>query len=121
MIIVEKCYSYSSGQMIEKLIDKLDRDGVEDYEVVNKPPTDVISIVPEQSKIKIYIPSDMDYSQYEIDDYLRKEERFIRTNTENISRDLMEMTLNGTLQFNQIYKLINYIIDNEGFCSLIAE
>jgi hypothetical protein len=54
MIIVEKCYSYSSGQMIEKLIDKLDRDGVEDYEVVNKPPTDVISIVPEQSKIKIY-------------------------------------------------------------------
>jgi hypothetical protein len=53
MIIVEKCYSYSSGQMIEKLIDKLDRDGVEDYEVVSKPPTDVISIVPEQSKIKI--------------------------------------------------------------------
>ena len=121
MIIVEKCYSYSSGKMIEKLIEKLDKDGFEDYEVVDKIPNDVISIIPDQSKVKIYIPSNLEYSQYEIDAFLRKEARFVRTNTEQINRNILEMSLNGTLQMSQIYKLITYIIDKEGFCSLIDE
>ena len=107
--------------MIKKLVEKLDKNRIEDYEVVKKIPTDVISVVPDQKNVKIYIPADLEYEQYSIDDFLRKEARFVRTNTESLNRNMLCMTLNGTLQFSQLYNLVDYIIGEEGFCSLIGE
>lgn len=120
MMIIEKSYSYSSGKMITKLTEKLDSARIEDYEVVEKIPLDVISIVPDPEDIRIYIPEDLDYAQYEIDDYLRKKERFIRTDTEQLNKNMLIMTLSGPLQFNQIYKLVEHVIEENGFCSLIT-
>src|SRR5574344_1673029 len=118
MIIIEKSYSYSSGKMIDKLIEKLDNSRIEDYEVVEKIPLDTVSIVPDSEDITIYIPESLDYVQYEIDDYLRKNERFVRTSVNSINKNMLLMKLSSPLQFNQIYKLIEHIISEEGFCSI---
>jgi hypothetical protein len=122
MMILEKIYSYSSGAMINKLVRDLDKEKIEDYEVVGKIPTDTISIIPDQrvkDGIKIYIPEDMDYDQYDIDDYIRSANRFIRTNTGNATRTMLLMTMNGTLKYEDILGLVKKIIELEGFCSIV--
>lgn len=105
-------------KMITKLIEKLDRDRIGDYEVSERVPNDVISIYPDPSSIKIYIPRDLEYSQYEIDDFIRSLASHIRTST-NLERDIFVMKLSGSLTFDQIYKLIRNIIDTEEFCTIV--
>lgn len=105
-------------KMITKLTEKLDKDRIGDYEVSSKIPNDVISIYPDPSSIKIYIPKDLEYSQYEIDDFIRSMAAHIRTIT-ILERDIYVMKLSGSLTFEQIYKLIREIIDTEEFCTII--
>ena len=87
-------------KMITKLTEKLDKDRIGDYEVSNK------------------IPKDLEYSQYEIDDFIRSMAAHIRTIT-ILERDIYVMKLSGSLTFEQIYKLIREIIDTEEFCTII--
>lgn len=105
-------------KMITKLTEKLDRDRIEDYEVSDKIPRDVISISPDPSSIKIYIPRDLEYSQYTIDDTIRSLVPHLRTTT-TLERDIYVMKLSGTLNFDQLYKLIREIIEDNEFCSII--
>lgn len=105
-------------KMITKLTEKLDKDRIGDYEVSSKIPNDVISIYPDPSSIKIYIPRDLEYSQYEIDDTIRSLAPHIRTNT-SLERNIYVMKLSGSLTFDQIYKLIRNIIDSEEFCAIV--
>lgn len=113
-----KLFSFS-GNMVEKIVDKLEKDGLEDYEVSDRIPKDVISITTDLKDIRIYIPLDLDYSQYEIDDEIRKNARFLRTKT-ILDRNIYEMTLiGGTLTFSQYYNVVKYIIKEQGFCTLL--
>lgn len=105
-------------KMITKLTEKLDRDRIEDYEVSDKIPRDVISISPDPSSINIYIPRDLEYSQYTIDDTIRSLVPHLRTTT-TLERDIYVMKLSGTLNFDQLYKLIREIIEDNEFCSII--
>lgn len=105
-------------KMITKLIEKLDKDHIGDYEVSSKVPKDVISIYPDPSSIKIYIPRDLEYSQYDIDDTIRSLAPHIRTTT-SLDRNIFIMKLSGSLTFDQIYKLIRNIIDSEDFCTIV--
>lgn len=110
---------YFSGDMIEKITTKLEQEGIGDYEVSDRIPTDVISITGEPNGLKIYIPRDYEYSQYEIDDFIRTQAKFVRTNT-NLERNIYVMKLTGSLTFPQMYKLVKFIIDEEGFCTLLT-
>lgn len=105
-------------KMITKLTEKLDKNRIMDYEVTNRVPHDVISILPNPSSIKIYIPKTLEYSQYGIDDTIRSLTPHIRTTT-TLDRDVYVMKLNGSLTFDQIYELICEIIEEEEFCSII--
>ena len=107
-------------KMITKLTEKLDKDGIEDYEVSSRIPNDVISIYPNPSMLKIYIPSNLEYSQYSIDDFIRSMVPHIRTTT-SIERNIYVMKLSGVLNFDQLYKLIKEIIDTEEFCTLLDD
>ena len=69
--------------------------------------------------LKIYIPRDYEYSQYEIDDFIRTQAKFVRTNT-NMERNIYVMKLMGSLTFPQLYKLVKFIIAEEGFCTLLT-
>jgi hypothetical protein len=104
--------------MIQKITERLDKDGETDYEVSDRIPSDVISITGELNGLKIYIPTDLDYAQYEIDDFIRSMAKFVRTNTIT-EKGRFVMTLNGNLNFIQYYKLIKNIIKEEGFCTIL--
>ena len=115
MILLRK---YFSGTMINKITEKLDQEGITDYEVSDRVPTDVISMTGEPGGLKIYIPRDYEYSQYEIDDSIRTQAKFVRTNISS-ERNINVMKLQGTLTFPQMYKLVKYIINEQGFCTLL--
>lgn len=113
--------SYAIERMITKITEKLDRDRINDYEVTGKVPKDVISIYPDPSSIKIYIPEDYEYSQYDIDDFIRSMASYMRTNT-TMERDIYVMKVSGgNLNENQLYKLIKFIIEESDFCSIIND
>ena len=113
-----KLFSYKTREIMENLVDRLDRAGYDDYEISDSISSDSITITPDN---KIYIPSDLDYMQYNIDDFLRKENRFIRTNIDQVNRNLLCMNINGTLTEPKLFKLVSYIIEEEGFITLLEE
>ena len=113
-----KLFSYKTREIMENLVDRLDRAGYDDYEISDSVSSDSITITPDN---KIYIPSDLDYMQYKIDDFLRKENRFIRTNIDQVNRNLLCMNINGTLTEPKLFKLVSYIIEEEGFITLLEE
>lgn len=108
----------TNGKMITRLTEKLDRDHVEDYEVTDRIPKDVISVTADPTSLKIYIPRDYEYSQFGIDDFIRSQVSHIRT-TVTLDRNIYVMKLSGSLTFDQYYKLVRYIIDEEEFCSIL--
>ncbi len=113
-------FSIVNGKMIEKIIDNLDKAGVEDYEIVKKVPTDVISIILDLSAVRIYIPRDYEYSQYDIDDFIRSMIPYARTKTV-YDRNIYVMRLSTPLKVDQFSKLIKYIAEEWDFCSIVME
>lgn len=113
----QKNYS-KTKMMIDRVINKLERAGYEDFDVVKKVPGDSISVTAELNALKIYLPKEYEYEQYDIDDFLRSLPGFIRTKT-IFDRDIYVMTVSGRLSEDQYYKLLRFIIDENEFVSII--
>lgn len=123
MIIIRQClFSNKSTYMIEEIADRLENKGIQDFEVVDKIPKDVISLLFLPSgEINIYIPREFEYSQYEIDDIIRSISPSFRTRTV-LDRDIYVMKLTtGRLNTQQCSKVVEKIIDLDGFCSLVIK
>ena len=104
--------------MIEDIIKQLDKIDVDDYEVSSRIPLDSISITTDLKSIKIYIPRDFEYSQYDIDDFIRSLSAHARTKT-IYDRNIYVMTISSYLSLTQYCKLIKYISDEWEFCTII--
>lgn len=104
--------------MIPKLVERLKNEGVEDFEVSQKVGTDEISIAGDLGSLKFYIPRDLDYFQYELDDYIRLQAKFVRTQT-NMERNIYVMKLQGSLTLSQLVKVVKYIIEEQGYCIIL--
>lgn len=121
MIILRTKIFSKQDIMIKNITSKLDREGLEDYEVSSRIPTDVISINSDLSNIMIYIPIEYEYSQYEIDNFIRSIAPFVRTETTLEDKNIFVMKLSNKLTEAQYYKLIKEIIKEEEFCTIINE
>ena len=118
-MIILRTKTYSSNRMLDRIIAKLDKDGVQDYDTGSRIPRDVVSVNIDLGNLKIYLPRDYEYSQYDIDNYIRNTfGSFIRTTTKQ-DRDIFVMTLSTKLNENQLYKLIKYIIEITEFVVLL--
>lgn len=106
------------NKMIEEIKKKLVSDGVEDFEVSQKIPKDSISITGDIKNIKIYIPMDLEYSQIKIEDFIRKLSKFNRCST-SLDRNIFVMKLSDNLTIQQYIKLVEYIVDEEGYCTIL--
>ena len=105
--------------MINRITEKLDRDGVQDYEISSRIPKDVASITTDLGDLKIYLPLDFEYNQYDIDNFIRNNfGSYIRTTTKQ-DRDIYIMTLSTRLNENQYYKLIKFIIELTEFITIL--
>ena len=106
------------NKMIEEIKKKLESDGVEDLEVSQKIPKDSISITGDIKNIKIYIPMDLEYSQIKIEDFIRKLSKFNRCST-SLDRNIFVMKLSDNLTIQQYIKLVEYIVEEEGYCTIL--
>ena len=107
----------------EKLLDlvseELDADKIVDYEISNIIPKDVPSITSKDlDEVKIYLPLDYEYSQFVIDNHVRKLGPGLRTKSTR-ERDLFVMTINDSIDIGQFITLIENIIESEGFCTIL--
>ena len=104
--------------MIEKISNYLDKKGIDDYEVVSELSEDTVNVYPDPVHFKVYIPEDLDYMQYEIDDFLRT---LARTNKTKVSQERHNIALTTSLPLtqSQIEKLVEFIIKKDGFCTLL--
>ena len=118
IILRRRHFSLTNEQMIDKLVEKLDSSYVEDYEVSDKIPRDDVSISIDDSVPTIYIPTDLEFSQYDIDDFIRSMAPHLRTNT-RLDRNIYVMNVSGKLDLNQLYKLVKFIIEIGDFCTII--
>ena len=120
-MIILRTKTYSRLPMLERIVAKLDKEGVQDYDTSTRIPKDVVSITSDLGDLKIYLPLDFEYNQYDIDNYIRSNfGSFVRTKTKQ-DRDLYVMTLSTKLNENQYYKLIKYIIEVCEFIVLIEK
>lgn len=119
MMIVLREKNYSNN-FLERVVGNLDRSGIDDYDISNSIPGDYISITSDPMNTKIYVPVDLEYSQYDIEDFIRSTAPFIRTKTA-FDRDVFIMSLTGKLTDAQYIKIVKFIIENEEFCVIIDE
>lgn len=111
--------TFSNTKMTDNLVKKLDLGKVQDYEVIKDISSDTISIWCEDpSKVKVFIPLSLDYAQYEIDNWLRENIKFVRVQIDE-KPGRFEVSLRGTLTLPQLYNLVKYIIEEWDFCSII--
>ena len=119
-MIILRTKSFSSNRvMINRITDKLDKAGIQDYEVSSRIPKDVASITTDLGNLKIYLPLDFEYNQYDIDNFIRGNfGSQVRTTTKQ-DRDIYVMTLSARLNENQLYKLIKFIIELTEFITIL--
>ena len=119
IILRTRHFSLSNRKMIDNVVENLDKMKVEDYELTERIPKDVISItIDDNGLIKVYIPRDYEYSQYDIDDYIRSLQAHYRTNT-FLDRNLYVMKVSGPLKPREIAMLVKFIADENDFCSIV--
>lgn len=115
----QKLYSNNQG-MIDRITKKLDSAGLDDYDVATRIPEDSISITSDLANLKIYLPREYEYSQYDIDDFIRGLGMF-RTKTVP-DGDIYVMTVSGgRLNETQYFKLLKYIIEENEFITILEE
>ncbi len=112
--------SFSGNQqMIDRITKKLDNAGLDDYDVASKISKDSISITSDLGNLKLYLPYEYEYSQYDIDDFIRGMSGVFRTKTVP-DGDIYVMTVyGGRLNEIQYFKLLKYIIEENEFVTIL--
>ena len=121
MIILRTKLYAKKSPMLERIIEKLDKEGIEDYDISSRIPKEDVSITTDLANLKIYLPLEHEYDQYEIDNFIREKfGSFIRTTTKQ-DMDVYVMTLSTRLTEDQYYKLVKEIIEISEFIVLLSE
>lgn len=104
--------------MIDNLIKRLESEKIDDYDIVDSIPFDSIGISCTLENTEVYIPRNLDYTRYDINDYIRSLSSSVRTNV-NLERNIYIISISGKLTEAQYYKLVKFIISCDDFCSII--
>lgn len=112
---------FSSLPNIEPLKRALKAKKIDQYEVVKKPSQDYITLdTSDSKKIFIHIPEDREYTQYDIEKYVRTNLRHVRVE-QIYEKDSMVYVLRGNFTEPQVCDLIKAIITIDDCCGLIGE
>lgn len=111
-------FKSKTSPMLDRLSQKFDTAGIEDFDIVDDIPDNHISITGELNNTEIYFPEKYEYSQYDVDDFIRSLGAGLRTST-TIDRDMTIMKIKSRLTESQYFKLVKFIIDTEEFCSIV--
>lgn len=115
-VIREK--TFSASRVLEDVVNKLEREHNRNYEVSRVIPRDCISLTTDLNNLIIYLPIDLEYSQFGIDSFIRSMIPYARTTT-TLDRNIYIMKLHSRLSVAQLVKLIKYIIEDSEFCVIL--
>lgn len=118
MIIVRS--KYFSTSAMDRIVNKLEAGGIDDFEVSKVIPRDCISLTTNPKNLQVYFPVEFEYFQYEVDDFIRSMVPFLRTTT-MLDRNIYIMKLHGQLTETQYIKLVRFIIEEEDYCVLVTD
>ena len=105
--------------MIDRIAKKLDALDFEDYDISTRIPKDSISISSDLGNLKVYLPSDYEYSQYDIDDFVRGLSSHFRTKTTEEDGFYVMSILGGRLTEAQYFKLAKFIMEENEFITFL--
>lgn len=124
IIFRSKIFSVNNniGKVITQITAKLDKEDITDYEVSDSVSSDSISIYPDLDRLKIYLPDEFEYEQFDLDSFIRKIAPSVRVVTK-LDRNILLMELKGKITIDKLEKIIRYIIDQTdcNFCTLIND
>ncbi len=124
IIFRSKIFSVNNniGKVITQITAKLDKEDITDYEVSDSASSDSISIYPDLDRLKIYLPDEFEYEQFDLDSFIRKIAPSVRVVTK-LDRNILLMELKGKITIDKLEKIIRYIIDQTdcNFCTLIND
>lgn len=107
-----------SDDVIQKTEQELERDRIYDFEVDDKVSKNYISISANLGNLEIWIPQDLEFSQYSIDDYIRELLPYAYTNV-RFESNIYKMSVKGKLNQTQYVKLIKHIIKEAEFVVIV--
>lgn len=120
IILRQRHFSVSDRKMIEKLIEKLEKAGIEDYEIVPRIPRNIISIsIDSLGIVKVYLPLEEEYMQYDIDDFIRRNFGLHYRTLTTLDRNIYVQKVSQSLGLDNLVKLINFIIEETDFCAIL--
>ena len=115
----QKTFS-ASTRVIQEVTQRLEKEKEYDYSVESKIPKDAISLTANLGNLEIYIPRDFEFSQYNIDDFLREILPYAYSDTRMEAGGVTKMTIKGAkLTTAQYYKLIKFILKEGEFCVIL--
>ena len=106
-------------KLFKEIIDDLKRKNITDVDIDNKlVPRDCVGVTGDLRSVKIYLPEDEEYLQYEVEDWIRKTIKLARTNI-TFERNVLAIRVMTPMTKIQYRSLIEYLVKEFGFCSLL--
>ena len=110
----EKNYSDMNKSNIKEIVEKLEKERIEDFEVREYISDEEISINTDLDKLEVYIPREADFARYDIEDFISDMLPYVSINTVQ-ERKVYILKVRGKMRKDQYLKLIKFIIEEEGF------
>jgi hypothetical protein len=110
----EKIYSDMNKSNIKEIVEKLEKERIEDFEVREYISDNDISINTDLDNLEIYIPKEADFARYDIEDFISDMLPYSSINTV-MERKVYVLKVRGKLRKDQYYKLLKFIIEEEGY------
>jgi hypothetical protein len=115
----EKTYSNMNKNAVKEIVEKLEKERIEDFEVREYISNNDISINTDLDNLEIYIPKDADYIKYDIEDFISDMLPYSSIN-QVIERKVIILKVRGKMRKDQYLKLIKFIIEEEGFVVIMS-
>ena len=110
----EKTYSNMNKNTVEEIVEKLEKERIEDFEVREYISDNEISVNTDLDNLEIYIPKEADFARYDIEDLVSDMLPYASINTVQ-ERRVYVLKVRGKMRKDQYYKLLKFIIEEEGF------
>lgn len=110
----EKNYSDMNKSNIKEIVEKLEKERIEDFEIREYISDNDISINTDLDNLEIYIPKEADFARYDIEDFISDMLPYSSINTV-MERKVYVLKVRGKLRKDQYYKLLKFIIEEEGY------
>lgn len=104
--------------VLKEVVNYLDNKKVENFDVDEVIPRDCVSITADLDNTIIYIPEELSFSRFKIDEFIREILPFSKTEV-HLERDVLIMTVSRSFTINQFKRLLDRLVKHEEFIIIL--